>query len=82
MDFSNVDVIRINEMKTFMKKCGEKDQWFEIPGSSAKLLYKYIDSIEQTLEYLYEDKEEEEEEEECYYEEGLLEDNCNKEGEN
>ncbi len=52
MEFTNIDVIEIMRLKEHLKKNADKDEWFEINGESAKLLYKYITSIENTLEVL------------------------------
>lgn len=60
MDFCNLDIIEINELKNKMKECAEKDWWFEISGESAELLYKYVSSIEQSLLYCCDDKKQEE----------------------
>ena len=64
MEFTNIDVIEIMRLKEHLKKNADKDEWFEIGGESAKLLYKYITSIENTLEclqdYMNKDTEKEE----------------------
>lgn len=43
------DIVRIVKLKEQLQSCAEKDHYFEINGDSAKLLWEYIEAMEEAI---------------------------------